>query len=285
MINVLEEKIKSVSLTKTQKRIAEYFLKNQERIGNLASLEVAKEIGVSDASIIRFSRKIGYGGYAALKNDIYDNLAGKAMDGIGHLRPTERFGITKHRFSKENLRDSFLALMEHNLKKALLANAQKDFELAVQTIHRAQKKLVIGFHACKGTALQFSRLLAIVEPGVSLLMTSDPEDYVHLQNLREDDVVIVFSFARHYQADVDFIRYVKRRRAKIILITDSVLAPHAKRADILFVTATSHMSFFNSQTGAICIAEYLITLLSKTYDYVVRLDERDSLMAHLLMKD
>jgi len=285
MINVLEEKIKHVPLTKTQKRIAEYFLRNQERIGNLASLEVAKEIGVSDASIIRFSRKIGYDGYAALKKDIYDSLADKVMDGIGQLRPTERFSITKRRFPKENIRGSFLDLMEHNLKQTLLANQQEDFEAAVQMIHRARKRLVIGFHACKGTALQFSRLLAIVEPDVSLLLASDPEDYVHLQNLAEDDVVIVFSFARHYEADVNFIRYVKQRRAKIVLITDSVLAPYAKHADISFVAATNHMSFFNSQVGAICIAEYLITLLTKSYDCIGRLDERDSLMEHLLMKD
>ena len=285
MLQVLEKKMVGLSLTKVQKRIADYFIKNQERIGNLSSLEVAKEIGVSDASVIRFSRKIGYDGYAALKRDIYDNLADQVLDGIGRLRTTERFFIAKDRFSKENMREMFLELMEQNLKESVRANRQEDFELAVKTIHQAHRKLVIGFHSCRGIALQFSRLLSIVEPDVSLMLASDPEDYVRLQNLREGDVVIVFSFARYYQADVDFIRYAKRKRVKIILITDSVLAPHAKRADIVFIAATSYMSFFSSQAGVNCIAEYLIALLTKTYDYVPRLDERDSLMAHLVMKE
>jgi len=274
-----------VSLTKAQKCIADYFIKNQERIGNLSSLEVAKEIGVSDASIIRFSRKIGYDGYAALKRDIYDNLADKALDSIGRLRTTERLCISRDRFSKENMREYFLKLMEQNLKESVYANRQENFELAVEALHGAHRKLVIGFHGCRGIALQFSRLLAMIEPDVSLMLASDPEDYMRLQNLTESDVVVVFSFARYYQADMDFIRYVKRKRAKIILITDSVLAPHVKRAYIVFIAATSHMSFFTSQAGAISIAEYLITLMTKTYDYVPRLDERDSLMAHLVMKE
>ena len=40
----------------------------------MSSLAVAREVGVSDASIIRFSRAIGYKGFADLKNDLHSNL-------------------------------------------------------------------------------------------------------------------------------------------------------------------------------------------------------------------
>ena len=73
-MNRLSDRLKGAKLTPQQRRIADYFFKNQERIGNMSSMDVAKEIGVSDASIIRFARAIGYLGFTDLKNDIYNSL-------------------------------------------------------------------------------------------------------------------------------------------------------------------------------------------------------------------
>lgn len=284
-MNVLEEKINGVQLTKTQKKIADYFLKNQERIGNLASLEVAKEIGVSDASIIRFSRTIGYDGYADLKKDIYNNLAFKATENIGRLNLTERFDVANRKFSQENLKDSFVELMGYNVRKSLLSNKQEDYEAAVNLIHTAQKRVVIGFHGCKGIALQFSRLLGIIESNVSLLTSSEPDCYSQLQDVQEQDIVVLFSFARYYQADEDFIQYARNRKASIILITDSVISPYMKYADVAFIAATDHMSFFNSIVGAGCISEYLLTLLTRVSGKLERFDERDALTEKLRIQD
>ena len=75
MENIIANRVRQVPLTKTQQKIADYFIRNPERVGMCSSMEVAKEIGVSDASIIRFARTIGYEGFTDLKNDIYNSLA------------------------------------------------------------------------------------------------------------------------------------------------------------------------------------------------------------------
>ena len=67
-------RIQQARLTHGQLKIADYFLKHQNRICTMSSLAVAREVGVSDASIIRFSRAIGYKGFADLKNDLHSNL-------------------------------------------------------------------------------------------------------------------------------------------------------------------------------------------------------------------
>lgn len=74
MENILVDRIKTVHLTKKQQLIADYFIKNQDRLASLSSIEVANEIGVSDASVIRFSRLIGFEGYADLKAKLYNKL-------------------------------------------------------------------------------------------------------------------------------------------------------------------------------------------------------------------
>lgn len=92
-MNRLSDRLKGAKLTPQQRRIADYFFKNQERIGNMSSMDVAKEIGVSDASIIRLRRAIGYLGFTDLKNDIYNSLIGETSASVRNMQLSERFGF------------------------------------------------------------------------------------------------------------------------------------------------------------------------------------------------
>ena len=84
MKGILEERIHNATLTKTEQKIADYFLSNRELVGQLPTSELAKNIGVSEASIIRFSRSIGYKGFSDMKNDIYCDLVEREI-GRAHV--------------------------------------------------------------------------------------------------------------------------------------------------------------------------------------------------------
>ena len=60
----LVKKIQGMSLTRTDAEIAEYILANLNTIGFQTSTSLAEAIGVSDTSVIRFIRKLGFKGYA-----------------------------------------------------------------------------------------------------------------------------------------------------------------------------------------------------------------------------
>ncbi len=62
-------------LTKTGKKIAEYISKNPKKVIVLSALELGKEIGVSDASILRFSKNIGFNKFNDFKNYIAMELS------------------------------------------------------------------------------------------------------------------------------------------------------------------------------------------------------------------
>jgi len=57
----------SNQFTKTDWKIVQYIKKNIKKFISLSAQELAKEIGTSDASIIRFSQKVGYSGLNELK--------------------------------------------------------------------------------------------------------------------------------------------------------------------------------------------------------------------------
>lgn len=63
----LAYQIAHAELTKGQVRLAGYILKNQKRVLGMTALEVGREVGMSDASVIRFCRAVGYSGFANLQ--------------------------------------------------------------------------------------------------------------------------------------------------------------------------------------------------------------------------
>ena len=66
----LVRKIQSMTLTRTDAEIAEYILAHLSTIGFQTSTTMAEEIGVSDTSVIRFIRKLGFKGYADFRSEM-----------------------------------------------------------------------------------------------------------------------------------------------------------------------------------------------------------------------
>ena len=63
----LISKIQSMNLTKTEKVIADYILDNINNIGLSTVTDISLKLGVSDTSIIRFIRLLGFAGFADFK--------------------------------------------------------------------------------------------------------------------------------------------------------------------------------------------------------------------------
>lgn len=272
MANIFAERIKSVNLTKKQKVIAEYFIKNQERIGNLSSLEIANEIGVCDASIIRFSRAIGYDGFADLKEHVYDMLM---ENSLSNASLTERMKRNEEKFGSGNITEQFMNVMNQNLDTVFNNNEQSSFEEVVGSLIKAKKRYVIGMRGCKGVATSFGRLLAFMMPQVKIIIDTECTSISSLQDVEENDAVVIFVFSRFYKIDVNYLRIAKTRGAVISLITDDITGPLNNYCDHIILAPAESMNFFHSSVGVTLISEYLLTLLGKKIDFKNRIEEND----------
>ena len=72
----LQELIHNANLTKTQKTIAEFILDNSSEACFMTSTEIAERLAVSESSVIRFSRSLGFAGFMDSRR-----LCGKAIRG------------------------------------------------------------------------------------------------------------------------------------------------------------------------------------------------------------
>ncbi len=274
MNNLLSEKLRNVTLTKGQEKIAHYFLRNQRRIGSLSSMEAAKEIGVSDASIIRFARAIGYEGFADMKEDFYAALVENAY---ANLSLEERMRQSQAEHSGRDVQQEFLSVMEANLLGTMRDNDPAQFDQAEEYLLGAKRRYIIGLRGCRGVASQFSRLLSFMLPGVRCIIDSECVSINALQDAEENDVVLMFVFARYYKIDIDYLELAKKRGVKVCLVTDEVYSPLTAYADVILQAEKDHMSFFNSCIGALTIGEYLLTRLGQKVEFKERMEMRDEL--------
>lgn len=61
-------------LTKSEKQIANYLRKNQEESAFLSAAELAERLGLSEATIVRFARTVGFDSYPAMREVLQENF-------------------------------------------------------------------------------------------------------------------------------------------------------------------------------------------------------------------
>lgn len=271
----LQERIRQSKLTKTQEKIANYFLKNQERVGNLSSQEVAQEIGVSDASIIRFSRVIGYSGYADLKDHIYGMLVENAFSG---LSLSERMDQNAGRYSNTDTAKRFVEIAHQNVDKVFRYNQMEQVEELADRIISADRRYIVGLRGCRGLALNCSRILAFMLPSVSCITDGECASISMLQDLTDKDVMILYVFSRYYKVDVSYLEIARGRGTYIAIVTDEAAGALSSYADRVFTVPTENMSFFHSTIGATLFSDLLLNLVERKVDCRGRIEERDAVL-------
>src|SRR5512144_3289423 len=62
------------NLTKSEKQIADYLRKNQEESAFLSAGELASRLDLSEATLVRFARSLGFDSYPAMREILQENF-------------------------------------------------------------------------------------------------------------------------------------------------------------------------------------------------------------------
>lgn len=71
---LLEQKIKSINLTKNEQIIADYIIEHKYQLKNLSTRDIALATYTSSAGVIRLAKKLSYSGFNELKEDYLSEL-------------------------------------------------------------------------------------------------------------------------------------------------------------------------------------------------------------------
>lgn len=281
--NPMEElaaKIQRLSLTHAERRIAEYILEHLDTIGLQTSTALAQDIGVSDTSIIRFIRKLGFKGYSEFRSEMADRIARHYSQTQPGLSPGEKY-IKSREFLHQN------SLLQ-DVQRYTLDNLQKSFaKLEMSTVDRvadiilaSRRKFVAGFRGAACCAQYMSSKLLFLVPDVLPVLHADATALERLVDISSSDCLIVYSFPRYSELNFVLMDMAQEQGAKIILFTDQVTSPLANRADVVITACVGGLGFTNSYAVPLSLTEAVLLALSSRRDegQEKRMDHVDKLV-------
>ncbi len=64
-------------LSKGQKLIAQYIVKNYDKVAFMTASKLSEEVGVSESTVVRFANALGYSGYPKLQDAMQELIKNK----------------------------------------------------------------------------------------------------------------------------------------------------------------------------------------------------------------
>ena len=242
------------TLTKVEKKIAEFLVKNPKKVMVLSALELGKEIGVSDASVLRFSKIMGFNKFNDFKNYI-------ALE-LSETSPDDRIVKNWDNFnSKNDIANKIVNADLENIKEFLLNVDFDQVNEAVEMIDEAKKIYFLGI----GSSRAISQFMfwhvkrlgfnaeCVNEGGLGL--------YEAFSHIKKGDVVIIFAFPRFLNDEIKAVKLAKEKKAKIITITSNVFSEISFLSNIVFKISVENNGFFNSYIVPMELCNIILTAL------------------------
>lgn len=242
------------SLSKAEKRIADYIIDDPAGLIPLSISELAARCKSSEATIVRFSRRLGYSGYQQLKI----SLAKEANV------PTLGDGITADD-SALDIYKKLCDLVYCSLEKT--ADALQGETLSEVCKLISQAKLIYLFGLGNSAAVAADAAHKFLRLGMNAYAYSD----THLQaiaasHMGPGTVAIGISHSGSSKDIVDALKLAKENGAKTVTITNQGKSPVDKVSDYLLHTAADETAYtilgLNSRISQ-------LTIIDAIYSYLV----------------
>jgi len=178
------------SLSSSEKKVADFVLENYQETIRMTLADVAQESGVSDATVLRFCRSIGYRRWLEFKIDLTQtlpNLPEQILDEV--LEGDSPGKIAKKVFNSsiQALTDTIAVLDEPSYKQALelITAADRILIIGVGTsgpianeMHNRFLRLGLNCHVQTDSYIQVmeSALLTVKDLVIAISQTGDSED-------------------------------------------------------------------------------------------------------------
>lgn len=250
------EKLKNTKLTKKEKRIAEFFLDEEQRVFLMNVADIAKTIDVSDTSVIRFIKSLGFENFTDFKNSGQEDIKSR-------LDKTNDFIKNLDIIKENSIEQLYIQKINEEVNKIFNSNSQKQIKKISNLIMKARNKYIVGFKSTAGIANFFGVRLGFMLENVSTFNIDDSVVVNSIFNIKQEDILIIFDYPMYSKAAVVLAKIARENKAKILLFTDSDNAPLAEYSDILYKVKLNGISVFNSLISTQILIEYLLTYISQ----------------------
>lgn len=244
------------SLPRAEKAIAEALMEHPEAITYMTLSEISKESGSSEASVIRFCKRMGFCGYSALQQAIAEAIEEENVLHPEDLHVSDKDSLSEitrkvYQSNVQTLTDT-MVLIDEQCDRALEAL------LAAKSIHFFGAG--DAYAVCQLSYMKFKRLgiPCSAEGDVMLQM-------ITASNMSKGDVAIAISYDGRSKNVVEALRIAKQMGAATISITKKRKTPLLRYTDICLFIAVNDLSFDREKVTRRVADQFIMDVLYMGY--------------------
>lgn len=264
-------------LTKSEKRIANYLNQNQDDAAFFSAGEIADRLQLSEATMVRFARTLGFDSYPAMRVALQDSFrhrlthSARLRSRLDDLRETG------------DIFERLVASEIDYLTEAIQTLDRKAFNEAVELLRTHPRIFVFGL----GPSLSLVDLLQIrltrSARNVIPLNTSGRELLEPLLLMNSEDLLIAIGFFNVTPGLQMVLEFAHQHKTPVILLTDTLGPLVGDKADVILSARRGPVSAFHSLTVPMTVVNAMLLALSSVDQEKVmtNLDKLDQLRERL----
>lgn len=242
------------SLTASEKKVADFVLANMNTTQYMSISELASACNVAEATVSRFSRRLGYKGYntfklAVSKASIQHKPVGNPLSGE----------ITEEDSLQDMAKKLYSAEMEA-ISQTMALIKPDAIDTASALLETARQVLCMGQGGSMLIANEAAHLFSTVSNKFHSVTDS------HLQAMAatmmdERDVVMFFSYSGSTRAMMETLKLARQRGARVILVTRFPNSPGASVSDVVLQCGANESPLQSGSVAARIAQMYLMDVL------------------------
>ncbi len=270
---LLEQKIKSINLTKNEQIIADYIIEHKYQLKNLSTRDIALATYTSSAGVIRLAKKLSYSGFNELKEDYLSEL-----DYINqHFKEIDaNFPFTANQ-SIMDIAEIMSTLMQETARDTLHLIKHDPLMKATRIL---QQSSTIYFYATSGNFLLAQNFkLKMIRIGKKVEVDDLDTPYSSLL-ITQNDCAIIISYSGQTPSLIKIAKNLKNKKIPVIVITSIGENTLSESADCVLQMTTrekmySKISNFTTEYSLELLLNILYSCFFKT-NYNLFLDYKIS---------
>lgn len=255
---MVQERIRETlsSISPSFQEVGRWMLDNYDSIGFTSVNELSKVIGVSNASLVRYTQALGFSGYKQFKETVQEELRTKLKpDSNVVLNELDVLPIKK---KLQKLADNEI----QNLSKTLKGLSVQSLSRMVQGVLQSDRIFVSGFGVSKNIMQIFEYALVSMQIKEVHSITGSISDYsARLASMNSSDCLFIMTMPPYSPEALQVANAAHARKVKVYLFTDSAACPIYPIADSVACSANNSLLLTNSFVGMVAVIQVFINML------------------------
>lgn len=261
------------NLSATQKSVASYILENYKEIPFLSVTSLAREIGVSETTIIKFCMQMGFDGYGSFKKILSEYVQSE-------MTSYKKLELQAEEIKNDsNTLDRVCACEAANITQTLNNPLNRaNFEPFLDLIQKAETVYILGFRSSAILA-EYAALYLSQQNINAIAVTPGLGAYADtLCKIKQTDLLVAINFSRYSKEVVKAVEIAAKKSVPCVLITDSPANPIYPKVDLTFSCEMKSYYYAASHVGGLALINAVCTALSlshmeETKEYLKKLED------------